>query len=189
MNYAQLRSRRIFLRSRGNTLLKAMTETAFRTVYEQYRDPLFRFGYRLTGSVELAEDLVHDCFIGLFRGGFDERRGPVKTYLYAALRNLSRKHYRDSEREELSNDADLPVASGALDALISRETAAVVQRAVETLPRLQREVLVLFEYEELALDEISKIVDADVGAVKSRLYRAREKLRQCLAPVLKETAR
>jgi RNA polymerase sigma-70 factor (ECF subfamily) len=113
----------------------------------------------------------------------------VKNYLYAALRNLSRKHYRDSEREELSNDADLPVASGALDALISRETAAVVQRAVETLPRLQREVLVLFEYEELALDEISKIVDADVGAVKSRLYRAREKLRQCLAPVLKETAR
>ena len=46
----------------------------------------------------------------------------------------------------------------------------------------------LFEYEELALEEISKIVAADVGAVKSRLYRAREALRKTLAPALREKA-
>lgn len=166
-----------------------MTEAAFRAVYEQYRDPLFRFGYRLTGSIELAEDLVHDSFIGLFRGTYDERRGPLKTYLYAAVRNLSRKHFRDSEREDLSDDADPAVTCGPLDEMISRETAAAVQHAVESLPPLQREVLVLFEYEDLALDEISKIVEADLGAVKSRLHRAREKLRKCLAPKIRETAR
>ena len=73
--------------------------------------------------------------------------------------------------------------------LISRETAAAVRQAVGALPLLQREALVLFEYEELTLDEISKIVAADLAAVKSRLYRAREALRKSLAPVMKEAAR
>ena len=165
-----------------------MTETVFRSIYLQYRDPLFRFGYRLTGSTEVAEDLAHDCFVGLFRGGFDERRGSLKTYLYSAMRNLCRKHYRDSGYEETSADPDGPTNGGALDDLIARELAAAVRQAVEALPLLQREALVLFEYEGLALDEIAKVVDADTGAVKSRLYRAREALRKSLAPALKTSA-
>jgi len=165
-----------------------MTETAFRVIYGQYREPLFRFGYRLTGSVAIAEDLVHDCFVGLFRGGFDERRGSLRTYLYSAMRNLCRKHYRDSGHEDAAGESDPSTTGGALDELISRETAEAVRRAVESLPLLQREALVLFEYEDLALDEIAKIVEADTGAVKSRLYRAREALRKTLAPALKDRA-
>ena len=166
-----------------------MTESAFRIAYEEYRDPMFRFACRLTGSADTAEDLVHDCFVGLFRGGFDERRGILKTYLYAALRNLARKHYRDFGREESAEDCDLAAAAGALDRLISRETSAAVQSAVEALPRPQREVVVLFEYEDLSLEEVARIVEADIGAVKSRLYRARENLRKMLAPAMRETSR
>lgn len=169
-----------------------MTENEFRTHYEQFRVPLFRCGYRLTGSAEVAEDLVHDCFVSLFRGGFDAQRGSLKTYLYGAVRNLARKYHRDSGREESDDDIDRAVDRArhgdALDALISRETSATVQRAVEALPLAQREVLVLFEYEDLALGEISKIVGADIGAVKSRLYRAREGLRKSLG-LLKEAGR
>jgi RNA polymerase sigma-70 factor (ECF subfamily) len=171
-----------------------MTEAEFRSLYGQYRDPLFRFGYRLTGSAEVAEDLVHDSFVGVFRGGYDESLGSLKTYLYSSMRNLCRKHYRDSGREEPADEVNFPVASGTpLDALISGEIASAVQSAVAALPLLQREALVLFEYEELTLDEISKVVAADVGAVKSRLYRARETLRKLLAavllPAMKETTR
>jgi RNA polymerase sigma-70 factor (ECF subfamily) len=159
-----------------------MTEPEFRTLYGQYRDPLFRFGYRLTGSVEVAEDLVHDCFVGLFRGAYDEGLGSMQTYLYSSMRNLCRKHYRDSGREQLTDDSEQCVTTGGpLDAVISRETAAAVQCAVAALPLFQREALVLFEYEGLALEEISRVVAADLGAVKSRLYRAREALRKSLA--------
>ena len=166
-----------------------MTEADFRSLYTQYRDPLFRFGYRLTGSVETAEDLVHDCFVGLFRGTFDARQASMKTYLYAAMRNLCRKRYRDSGREELLDEnAESPVNAGVIEALISRETSAAVQLAVAALPLLQREALVLFEYEDLTLDEISKVVAADLAAVKSRLHRAREALRKTLASLVKETA-
>jgi RNA polymerase sigma-70 factor (ECF subfamily) len=166
-----------------------MTEPVFRTIYAQYRDPLFRFGYRLTGSADTAEDLVHDCFIGLFRDGFDEKRGSLRTYLYAAMRNLCRKHFRDSGHEDPSDSPpDSATPGGALNDLLSGEVAAAVRQAVAALPLLQREALVLFEYEGMALEEISKITEVDVGAVKSRLYRAREGLRKSLAP-LREAAK
>ena len=63
------------------------------------------------------------------------------------------------------------------------ETAAIVGRAVGALPPLQREVLILSEYEELSLAEIARAVDSGIGTVKSRLHRARENLRRMLAPL------
>jgi len=166
-----------------------MTEAAFRSLYEQHRDALFRFGVRLTGSAETAEDLAHDSFLALYRGGWDQSRGSAKTYLYGAVRNLAYKRHRDLEREDSDCDVDAPVDPVALGSLISKETSEAVRRAVMALPVAQREVLVLFEYEDLPLSEIAQIVEADVGAVKSRLYRARESLRKWLAPVFEEATR
>jgi RNA polymerase sigma-70 factor (ECF subfamily) len=166
-----------------------MNEAAFRSLYEQHRDALFRFGVRLTGSAETAEDLVHDSFLGLYRGSWDESRGAAKTYLYGAVRNLAFKRYRDLGREEADCDVDAPVDPVALGSLISKETAEAVRRAVMALPARQREVLVLFEYDDLPLNEIAQIVEADLSAVKSRLYRARESLRKWLAPAFEEARR
>ena len=64
------------------------------------------------------------------------------------------------------------------------ETANTVRRAVEALPPLQREAVVLFEYQEMSLADIAAACDIDVGTVKSRLHRARERLRRTLAPFL-----
>jgi len=68
--------------------------------------------------------------------------------------------------------------------LLDGELASKVKEAVFSLPPLQREALVLFEYEGLALSEIASILGTDVGAVKARLYRARERLRTTLSPYL-----
>jgi RNA polymerase sigma-70 factor (ECF subfamily) len=59
-----------------------------------------------------------------------------------------------------------------------------VREAIVSLPPLQREALVLFEYEGLTLSEIAVIADTDIGAVKSRLYRARERLKVILGPYI-----
>jgi RNA polymerase sigma-70 factor (ECF subfamily) len=61
--------------------------------------------------------------------------------------------------------------------VLDGELAGEVERAIASLPLLQREALVLFEYEDLSLAEIAAVVGADSGTVKSRLFRAREKLR------------
>ncbi len=163
---------------------------AFLQVYERHRDPVFRFAYRLSGSVETAEDITHDCFLGLLRKpeNFRPGRATLRTYLLAAARNLWFKQLRTLDREtELDDVTDQrfeSVGRGPLREVLDVELAAAVKRAVSDLPPMQREALVLFEYEGLALQEISEIVGADVGAVKARLHRARQGLKSSLSTYL-----
>lgn len=159
---------------------------AFQILYERYRDPIFRFAYRLLGSVEAAEDVVHDCFLGLIKepGRFDSSRASLRTYLYGAARNQAAKRYQSFGREtgidELADELRSADRQGPMARVLDDELAGEVERAIAGLPPLQREALVLFEYEELSLAEIAAVVGADSGTVKSRLFRAREKLRSRL---------
>ena len=167
-------------------------EAAFLILYERHRAPVFRFAYRLLGSIELAEDVTHDCFLGLIKrpAGFDPTRAALRTYLYAAARNLAGKHFRQHAGggvpvDELPDEPRVPENEEPLRQLLDEELSAEVRKAVMNLPPLQREAVVLFEYEELSLAEIALVVGADVGTVKSRLHRAREGLRRSLAPYFK----
>ncbi|HEX8138637.1 MAG TPA: sigma-70 family RNA polymerase sigma factor [Pyrinomonadaceae bacterium] len=166
-------------------------EAAFMVLYQRHADAVFRFAYRLTGSVSVAEDVTHDCFLSLIRSParFDPARAvTLRTYLYAAARNLSLKHLRPSGSsvglDELTEEPAGPEASQPLRQLLDEELSAEVRRAVESLPPLQREALILFEYEELTLAEVALVVGVETGVVKSRLHRARRNLRQLLAPYL-----
>jgi len=67
---------------------------------------------------------------------------------------------------------------------LSEELSTQVREAVLALPPLQREALVLFEYEGLSLNEIAEVTQSEVGAVKGRLFRARERLKTALRPYL-----
>ena len=163
-------------------------QAAFLEIYNRYRQPIFRFAYRLLGSVEIAEDVTHDCFLGLIRKpeNFRSERASLKTYLYAAARNLALKHFRNVGREadmdEVSEEPKEPARRGPLRRLLDEELAAQVREAIFNLPPLQREALILFEYEGLSMNEIAEIAGTDVGAVKARLYRAREGLKRTLRP-------
>jgi RNA polymerase sigma-70 factor (ECF subfamily) len=165
-------------------------QAAFLELYDRYREPIFRFAYRLLGSVDIAEDVTHDCFLSLIRRpeGFRPERAALRTYLYAIARNLALKHFRNTSRETgLDDMTEEPEASprhAPLRRLLDEELAAHVRDAVFRLPDLQREALILYEYEGLSLNEISAVVDADVGAVKARLYRARASLKRVLRPYL-----
>lgn len=157
--------------------------TAFQILYERYRDPIFRFAYRLLGSVEAAEDVAHDCFLSLIKDPrrFDVTRASLRTYIYAAARNLAAKRYnslgRETGIEELADEPQVTDSHGPMARVLDNELASEVERAIASLPPLQREALVLFEYDELSLAEIAAVVGADANTVKARLFRAREKLR------------
>ena len=169
-------------------------EAAFRVLYQRHRDAVFRFAYRFTGSVAAAEDVTHDCFLSLIKSPerFDPSRAGLRTYLYAAARNLSFKHLRPTSAEvtleEWTEEPRGAEVEQPLRQLLDEELSAKVRAAVASLPPLQREALILFEYEELSLAEIAVITGADTGVVKSRLHRARQKLRQLLAPYLSSYA-
>lgn len=156
---------------------------AFQILYERYRDPIFRFAYRLLGSAEAAEDVAHDCFLSLIKepGRFDSTRASLRTYLYAAARNLAAKRYNsfasETNIEELPNEPQVADHHEPIRRVLDDELAGEVERAIASLPPLQREALILFEYEDLSLAEIAAVVGVDSGAVKARLFRARETLR------------
>jgi RNA polymerase sigma-70 factor, ECF subfamily len=163
-------------------------ETAFRLLYERHREAVFRFAYRMLQSIELAEEITHDCFLSLIKkpARFDASRASLKTYLCAAARNQAIKHLqREMTFDELSIELRGSENWNPLKQVIGAELTTVVRAAIAALPPLQREAVILFEYEDLSLAEIALIVNADVGTVKSRLHRGREKLRQLLAPYVK----
>ncbi len=165
-------------------------QAAFLELYERHRLPVFRFAYRQLGSVENAEDLTHECFLSLVRkpASFQPGKASLRTYLFAAVRNLALKYFRNAGSEgsldELSEEPRLEPKQEPLRRMLDEELASQVREAVMTLPPLQREALVLFEYEELSLSEIAAVTQSDVGAIKARLFRAREGLKRMLRPYL-----
>lgn len=163
-------------------------EAAFLLLYERHRDAVFRFAYRMLNDSSQAEDVTQDCFLSLARRpeAFDESRAGLRTYLLAATRNLSLKSLRRQGQEvgleELNEEPRPGLLEEPLRKLLDEELAFEVSRAVAALPPLQREALVLFEYEGVSLKEIAAIVETDVGTVKARLHRARARLRRELEP-------
>ncbi len=107
---------------------------------------------------------------------FDATQASLRTYLFGIVRHLAWKRSRPLERESDEVD-DCAAGVDPLRELLESERAGMVERAVAALPLLQCEALVLFEYEELSLEEIAGITGADVGASKARLFRARESTR------------
>jgi RNA polymerase sigma factor (sigma-70 family) len=155
-------------------------EAAFLRLFDDHHLPLYRFAWRLTGCVHDAEDMVQECFLALLRPGstFDPSRTSIRTYLFGAVRNQALNRLRRREQGEAPESADPRTPeSEALRA----EVADTVAAAIAALPETQREVLLLAHYEQLPLAEIAEITELEIGAVKSRLQRARATLRETLA--------
>jgi RNA polymerase sigma-70 factor, ECF subfamily len=157
-------------------------EGALLELFDEHHLPLFRFAYRLTGSAADAEDIVQECFLALLRPGcsYDPGRASVRTYLFGVVRNQSLKRRR--KMDFASGDGPEGRHNRSPESEVLRtEVGDLVGRAVMQLPETQREVLILAHYEQMPLAEIARVMALDVGAVKSRLQRARASLKETLA--------
>ena len=138
----------------------------------------------MTGSAAVAEDLAHDCFLMVWRNAAVYRadRGTMRSFLIGLTRNLVLKRLqRERPFDELKED------SGVCEPIDAegKERGELVSQAVAGLPPLQREALIMAEYEEMSLEEIARATGVELAAAKSRLHRARENLKRTLAPLLK----
>lgn len=159
-----------------------MTDVEIQSAFEQHKDAVYRFAWRMSGSASAAEDITQDAFMGLLRhpDRFNPARGSLRAFLLGIARNLALKRWRSEHRHEPLDDDAMAAAPVDLD---RGSIGDIVGRAVHALVPFQREVVILVEYEGLTLAEVALAVDADVGTVKSRLHRARENLRRTLAPL------
>jgi RNA polymerase sigma-70 factor (ECF subfamily) len=163
-----------------------VTNADFIAVFSEHKDSVYRFAWRMTGSASTAEDVAQDCFVALLRTPqrYNAGRGPLRAYLIGVARNIILNRWRSESRwSPLDDDAFIaePLDPGRFEA------AELVEQAVQSLPPLQREALILAEYEEMTVAEVARAVDSEVSAVKARLHRARENLRRLLAPLRKST--
>ena len=143
---------------------------------------LRRYAYSLTGDSSRGDDLVQECLERAWsrRRLYDAAR-PIRPWLFTILHNLHVNQIRRNAAEPMIVSSDSP---DAVHAQASNEPGAVdlrdLQRALDLLAPLHREVLILVGLEQLSYRETAKSLGVPVGTVMSRLSRAREQLRQHL---------
>ncbi len=182
--------------------LRAGETTAFdRLVYERSGE-VYALLYRLTEDPEEARDLTQETFLRVFQS-IDRFRGDadLKTWIYRIAINQARNRWRwwRRRRRDATVSLDAPPAGSdaqPLDALLRdagigpeqetlrREREAVLRRALRSLGRTYREVVVLRDVEGLTYEEIAATLEISVGTVKSRLSRGRQELRRKLGSSL-----
>lgn len=163
------------------------SEAAFLELFDEHKVPLFRFAYRMTGSIADAEEIVQECFLELLRPAcsYKSASAPIRTYLFGVVRNQSlrrmeRRGAAAYQSDGLVDQPTSPDASPESQALRS-ELGEAVANAVTDLPEPLKEVLILAHYEQMAIAEIACLLEIETTTVKSRLQRARAQLRDTLA--------
>jgi RNA polymerase sigma-70 factor (ECF subfamily) len=174
--------------------LAAGKDAALNDLMERHATPVFRFLCRMVGNEDDANDLAQETFVRVFKSHASYRAEQrFSTWLFTIAANLARNHFRwRSRHPNISLDAEnaeteqtlgsiLPANSPAPnDEAIAAERAAAVHAAVKNLPEDLREAVVLCEWEERSVAETATILETTPKAVESRLYRARQILRERL---------
>jgi len=168
--------------------------SAFGVLFKKYRTPIYAFLVRRCGNRETAADLTQEVFAKVIRKAESfKHQSKFSTWIYTIARNAAIDNGRKAKhRKHTSLDSNVGIDDQKLsdkvagdDPLPDQTAAAHTLRkdlvaAIAKLPEEQQEVFVLREYQGMPFKEISEVVDARIGTVKSRMRYALEALRQAL---------
>jgi RNA polymerase sigma-70 factor (ECF subfamily) len=170
--------------------------TAFNRLVLAYQSMAYNVAYRIMGDLPSAEDATQEAFISAYRGIKRFRGGSFRAWLMRIVTNACYDELRRRKRRpQISFNALAPesdsVEPEGLDILgtdsenpefetYQGELAEAIQDCINRLPPEFRTVLVLVDVQGYAYQEASSVIERPVGTVKSRLARARERMRNCL---------
>jgi RNA polymerase sigma-70 factor, ECF subfamily len=150
-------------------------------LYRRYSDRLYRFGVQALGNTGLAEEMVQECFVRLWRtaGRFDADRGSVAAYLFVIARSVASDVRRRPSSRPLApvDDIQLPPQADSVDRILD---ALIVRDGLSTLSPAHQEVLRLVHEEGLTQSQIAKRLGLPLGTVKTRLFHGLRALRAAL---------
>jgi RNA polymerase sigma-70 factor (ECF subfamily) len=160
--------------------VKEGDRAAFEELFRLYQKPLANYLYRLSWNRTLAEDLLQESFLRLWRAAPRyEPTAKVSTYIFRIAHNLF-INAAARRRETPIEGVDAEWRSSPEAEMQRREVQAAVKRAIEALPEGERECLVLSEYQGFKYAEIAEILGVPVGTVKSRMFSAVQRLKEAL---------
>jgi RNA polymerase sigma-70 factor, ECF subfamily len=158
-------------------------EDAFSQLYARHQRAIYRYAVYLCGQ-DAGDDIVQETFLAVLRqtARLDTLRGTVAGYLLGIARHLAMKRLGSRGQDESLSDmaSDSPAV---LDDLTRAETIDAVRAAVQSLPPVYREAVVLCELNEMDYVAAAAIVECPVGTIRSRLHRARTLLAAKLAAI------
>ena len=157
-----------------------------RRLVAEYRDRLYQVAYRMCLNAADAEDLTFRTFQrAIERIGSYRPTGSFFQWLYTILVNFRRMDVRRKAANMLDFTDDMPDAPAdapsAADTLAAAEDATTVRAAVAALPEIFREVVVFRYFEDMSVPEIAQVLGVPEGSVKSRLNRAKLRIRDMLS--------
>src|SRR2546422_4737463 len=157
---------------------------AMQVLYARHNVRVYRFIVRLTGNVSLAEDLVSEVFLDVWRQaeGF-ESKSQVSTWLLAIARYKALSALRRRTDERLDDRMAATIADTADDpetVMHTKDRNAIVQKCLTWLSPAHREVIDLVYYHEKSVDEVARIVGVPAATVKTRMFYARNKMADLL---------
>jgi len=154
---------------------------SFNELFLRYKQPIYGFFRRRTADPSHAEELAQEAFLVLVRAAARyEPRALFRTYLYAIAFKILRAHRRKMAFRATFFGRPSTIPDPAKQD--ATESGLWVRRAVEKLAGIDREVLLLREFEQLSYAEIADLLQLPVNTVRSRLFRARAALRSLLEP-------
>jgi RNA polymerase sigma-70 factor (ECF subfamily) len=175
--------------------VKAGDDAAFEYLVNKFRRPMLSFMYRMARNTGVAEELVQEVFLRVYRSRETyNAEAKFSTWLYRIATNLAVNHARDTkyERPELSVNLDEPdqetgitmdLADGTPNVeqnLLRRERLAAIRRHVQNLPERQRVAVLMHKYQGMDYRQIAEVLKLSESATKSLLFRAYETLRDKL---------
>jgi len=168
--------------------IRAGDREAVTELYDRFRRPAFALARRILADDELAEDVLQDVFLSVWRdpGAFDRGRGSFTAWLLAAVHHKAVDVVRreESQRRRLARAAtelDLAAPTATVDVedeAASRVVADEVRTALGLLPDAQREALTLAYYGGYTQREVAALTGAPLGTVKTRMLAGMRRLRE-----------
>lgn len=150
--------------------------TNFHELYERHSQDVYRFAHWLSGNHHDASDLTSETFARVWTAPSEPRPESVKAYLFTIARNLHRKQWRRASRQD-ALDQSLPDPAPSPDnATADQDELQRTRAALQTLPELDRTLLLLRAEEDLSYDDIAAATGLSSAAARVRVFRARAAL-------------
>lgn len=153
-------------------------EDACQRLLNLYKGRIFSYVYRMVRNYHDAEDITFDTFIKCFNSldRFDQTR-PFSTWLFTIAHNVTIDFFRKNKQEYEYFDDRHAVADDFVQEYEKKKKLEKIEQAITKLPPIDREIVILFHREEHSYQEISEILNMPVTTIKTRLHRARKRLR------------
>jgi RNA polymerase sigma-70 factor (ECF subfamily) len=169
-------------------------QRALSSLYDRYAPVLYPFGLRMTGSHELAEDLLQDVFVHVWEkaGSYGQQNGSVYAWLTGVCRVKAMEKIRSTNQKRRGNEGQGGTSRGSSESgqntaaaetiLTMKDITEEVRNSLKSLSKLELRLLELSYYEGQSQSDLARMLRIPLGTIKAKMRRGIQKLRQVIAP-------